>query len=283
MDVPELIRRTGFLRGLSLRTISTYTFVVTKFLRTYRKAPFEVTKNDIDKHCLLLLEQNSPGNTLNVHLNALKFFYEEVLGRTLTVNIRYIKTPQKIPEFLTQEETKRFLEHITNKKHFLMITLMYSAGLRVGELINLKVKDLQLDQNYGWVRGGKGNKDRIFVVAQSVKDYLTQWTHDLSPEEYIFSNNKRRMSTQTVRMVIKKALKQSNIQKNVHPHTLRHSFATHLLENGYAVTDVQPLLGHSKIETTLIYTHMAKPKLLNIISPLDNLNRTKSESIQNAP
>ena len=93
MDVPELIRRKCFLRGLSPRTISTYTFVVTKFLRIYNKAPFEVTKNDIEKHCLILLERNSPGNTLNVHLNALKFFYEEVLGRTLTVNIRYIKTP----------------------------------------------------------------------------------------------------------------------------------------------------------------------------------------------
>jgi len=164
-----------------------------------------------------------------------------------------------------------------------MITLMYSAGLRVSELLNLKVKDLQLDQNYGWVRSGKRNKDRIFVIAKSVRDYLTEWTHDLLSEDYIFSNNRKRMSTQTVRMVIKKALKQSNIKKNVHPHTLRHSFATHLLENGYAVTDVQPLLGHSKIETTLIYTHMAKPKLLNIISPLDNLNKTKLDNIPNAP
>ena len=101
---------------------------------------------------------------------------------------------------------------------------------------------------------------------------------NLSHEEYLFSNQKKKMSAQTVRMIIKKALKQSGIHKNVHPHTLRHSFATHLLENGYAVTDVQPLLGHSRIETTLIYTHLAKPKLLNIKSPFDSLKETNSST-----
>ena len=154
-----------------------------------------------------------------------------------------------------------------------MITLLYSAGLRISELLNLKIKDFQFDQNYGWVRQGKGRKDRIFIISPKIKDnllpYITQ--NNLQAEDVLFHNHRKTMSAQTVRMIIKKAITLADISKNIHPHTLRHSFATHLLENGYAVTDLQPLLGHSKIETTLIYTHLAQPKLLNIKSPYDFL------------
>ncbi len=272
MEITELIRKKSMLRGLSPRTIKTYTYVVNSFLRKYHKAAFEVTKNDIEKHCLLLLEQNSCGNTINVHLNALKFFYEECLGRKLTVNIRYYKVPRNLPEFLTQEETIKLLNAITNQKHLLMITLMYSAGLRVSELLNLKVKDLHLNEAYGWVRQGKGKKDRVFIIAEKLKRELASWTNNLFPENYIFSNyNAQQMSSQTIRKIISSAAKQAGISKRIHPHTLRHSFATHLIENGYAVTEVQPLLGHSSIDTTMIYLHMASPQLLKVKSPLDSL------------
>ena len=151
---------------------------------------------------------------------------------------------------------------------------MYSAGLRVSELLNLKVKDFQFEQNYGWVRQGKGKKDRVFIVAEQLTDKLLMWItkRNLENDNYLFTNSLgRKMSAQTLRKVIKYTLTLSGIHKNVHPHTLRHSFATHLIENGYSVTDVQPLLGHSRIETTLVYTHLASPKLLNTKSPFDQL------------
>ncbi|MBI2665405.1 tyrosine-type recombinase/integrase [Candidatus Woesearchaeota archaeon] len=273
MNINELIKRKALIRGLSPATIRTYSYVVEKFFRTIPKEPYQISKNDLENYLLKMLEQGAPGNTINVQLNALIFFFEQVLNRKFTINIRYNKIPQRLPEFLTPEECKTFFSHIYNPKHHLMITLLYSTGLRVSELLNLKVKDLQLEQNYGWVRQGKGRKDRVFVVAERVKSIVIEWINNniLLPDDYLFNNRKQRMSAQTVRAIIKKALLESGLSKNVHPHTLRHSFATHLIENGYAVTEVQPLLGHSKIETTLIYTHLAKPKLLNIVSPYDRL------------
>lgn len=272
MEISELIRRKGLLLGLSKQTIKTYTYVVQKFLRTYDKQLFQVTKSDIEKHLLFLLERNSCGNTLNVYLNALKFFYEKCLNRQLTVNIRYYKVPKRLPKFLTQEETKIFLSSIPNSKHLLMLKLLYSAGLRVSELLNLKVHDVNINKGYGWVRQGKGRKDRIFIIADKLKKELHHWINNLPLESYVFSNfSKQKMSPQTVRTIISKGIRKAGITKRVHPHTLRHSFATHLIENGYAVTEVQPLLGHSSIDTTMIYLHLASPQLLKVQSPIDTL------------
>ncbi len=278
MDVNKIISEHGKLRGLSERTIQTYVGVVNKFLRTYQLASHQVSQNDIRKYLLMKLENGAPGNTINVYLNGLKFFFEVCLRRKLTVNIRYSKVAKQLPEFLTQEEILHFFSCIENKKHKLMVTLMYSAGLRVSELLNLKVQNFQFRQNHGWVRQGKGNKDRPFIIAEKLKSELFGWICEnrLEKEDYLFVNlQKQRMSAQSVRKIIKKALKLSGIDKNVHPHTLRHSFATHFIENGNAVADLQPLLGHCQLETTLVYTHLARPKILNAKSPFDNLVDSK--------
>lgn len=271
MNVAELILRKGLLRGLSPQTIKTYIYTTQKFLRIYRKAPWEVNKNDIENYILTLLERNSSGNTINVYLNALKFFYEEVLHRTLTINVNYYKVPKRLPEFLSKEEVMHLLQSISNQKHLLMIKLLYSSGMRVSELLNLKVQDLTLEKNYGWVRQGKGRKDRVFIIAEKLRSELQEWIKNIPAEMPVFSNHGRKMNTQTVRKILSAAIQKAGITKNVHPHTLRHSFATHLLENGYAVIDLQPLLGHSRIDTTLIYTHLAQPKILSVQSPYDSL------------
>ena len=271
MNVPELITKVALRRGLSPHTIKTYCHCVERFFRYYPKEPHQVTKKEIEQFIDSLLAKKSPGNTINVYLNAIKFFYEQVLNKKLTLNIKFSKQSQRLPEFLTQEETKSLLEQIENPKHHLIISLLYSTGFRVSEVINLKVKDLQLEQNYGWVRQGKGRKDRPFIIAQNLKGKIQEWIKFLSPEDYLFTGVHGQYSAASIREILKQAKKKAKLTKNVHPHTLRHSFATHLLENGYTVTDLQPLLGHSKIETTLIYTHLAKPKLLNIQSPYDAL------------
>ena len=271
MEITKLIEKRAKLIGLRTQTIKTYSVIVEKFFRTYRKEPHLITKKDIENHLLRLLEKNKSGNTVNVHLNAIKFFYEKVLNKKLTLNLQFFKTRKRIPTYLTKEEVIHFFSCIDNKKHKLMITLLYSAGLRVSELLNLKVKDLEI--NHGWVRDGKGGKDRIFIIAGKLKKNLESWIilNNLCFDNYLFNNNSKQMSSNTVRLIIKNAIMKAGISKHVTPHTLRHSFATHLVENGYAVTDLQPLLGHSKLETTMIYTHMASPKLLKVISPYDEL------------
>lgn len=269
----ELIRKQALRQGLSPRTIHTYQICVEQFFRKCAKDPFYVSKKDIQEYLDILLEKNTPGNTLNVHLHSLKFFYERVLHRKLTINFKYSKTPKSLPTFLTQEETVLLLQAIKNRKHKLAIALLYSAGLRISELLNLQVQDLQLEQNYGWVRRGKGNKDRPFIVAQKLKEELQQWIsqQSLFPEKYIFSGMHEQYTASSIRQILQRARKKAKIDQHLHPHTLRHSFATHFLENGNSVTELQPLLGHSRIETTMIYTHLAAPKLLNLKSPYDTL------------
>lgn len=197
METYELIRKQGLLMGLSICTIKTYAQLINKFLQELRKEPHQITQNDIKNFLLLKLENGSPGNTINVYLNALKFFFEEVLHRRLTINIHYSKIPEKLPEFLTKKECSDFFTEINNEKHHLMITLLYSTGLRVSELLNLKVKELQLDDNYGWVRNGKGNKDRMFIIAEKIKKELENWIkiNKLNPENFLFSHLGKRMST----------------------------------------------------------------------------------------
>lgn len=175
---------------------------------------------------------------------------------------------------MTKEETSRLLDFIDNKKHRLIVELLYSAGLRVNELVNLKVIDFEFSKNYGWVRGGKGGKDRLFIIANRLNKKLQDFIEEniLGCDSYLFEGNKGgHISRETVGMVIKKAARKVGIKKRVRCHTLRHSFATHLIENGYDVTSVQSLLGHNSSETTMVYIHMASPRMIGVKSPLDEL------------
>ena len=155
-----------------------------------------------------------------------------------------------------------------------MIRLMYAAGLRVSELLNLKINDLEISKSYGYVRKGKGDKDRIFIIADALKDDLTKLigSKKLNELEYLFTNNKKtKYNISTPRMIIKKATGEAGINKKISCHTLRHSFATHLIENGYSIAEVQALLGHKSPETTFVYVHTASPNMIKVKSPLDNL------------
>ncbi|MFH1275571.1 MAG: site-specific tyrosine recombinase/integron integrase [Candidatus Woesearchaeota archaeon] len=275
MDTSELIRNEGLRRGLRIETIKTYVHCLNKFFRINKINPIEVKKNDIIDYISQMQMWGKSDNTVNVHLSALKFFYEKVLNKKLTINIALTKTRKRLPDFLTQDETEKLFWAIDNEKHLLIIKLLYSTGMRVGELVKLKVKDFQFNDNYGWVRDGKGGKDRLFVIASKLKEEILKWIdiNKLLNDDWLFSGQgSHHYSTESVRVILNKAVKKANMKKNVHPHMLRHSFATHLIQNGYAVTEVQPLLGHNSINTTMIYLHMASPELLKIKSPYDTLN-----------
>ena len=273
MYLLEQIRNEGNRRGLSPRTIKTYCFCVKQFLFCYEKELKLLTKNDVEDYLLKMIHREKAGNTINVHLNALKFFFEKVLKRKITVNVPFVKKPKRLPEFLTKEELISLIDAIKNEKHKLMILLLYSTGMRVSELVSLKIKNFEFDLNYGWIREGKGRKDRLFILAEKLKQQLLQHIeqNQLNQEDYLFSGRREYISVESIRMILRKATKQAKLKKKVHPHMLRHSFATHLIQNGYAVTEVQPLLGHNSLNTTMIYLHMASPLLLRVKSPLDIL------------
>ncbi len=235
-----------------------------------------ITKREVQEYFDDFIEKGRPGNTINVHLNAVRFFFEEVLKKRLTVNIAYSKTPKRLPEFLTKDEVVRLLDSISNHKHKLMVAFLYATGMRVGELVSLKVRDFEFNQNYGWVRQGKGRKDRLFIIPQKLKGELLDWIEKqkLNSDDWLFTGyGTEHISTATIQAIVKDSTRKAKIFKKVHPHTMRHSFATHLIQNGYAVTEVQPLLGHSSLQTTMIYLHLAAPELLKVKSPFDALER----------
>ena len=274
MDMIELMKKELLRRKYSLRTIKTYGDCLNKFLLFCKKEPRKITKKDIKDYLDNLQERNKTGSTINIHLNALKFAMEEILNKNFMIRIKYSKTPKTLPVVMTKEETIKLISSIENEKHRLMIKLMYSAGLRVSELVNLKIIDLDLEKNYGWVRHGKGNKDRLFIIADTLKEELLNYINGdkLEPDNYLFEGYNGHISARTIQVIIKKAAKKAKIIKNVHPHTLRHSFSTHLIEDGYDIISLQSLLGHNSAQTTIQYVHMASPRIISVKSPLDRLN-----------
>ena len=274
MDITYTMQREMLRRGYSNRTVHSYTHCIKSFMKFYKKDLKYTSKLDIKNFLDFHIDKGHAGNTLNVNLNALKFLFEEILNKKLTLKIRYSKVPKTVPVFLTKEEVKKLFEVTKNEKHKLILEILYSAGLRVSEVTNLKVSDLEFDRDMGWIRKGKGNKDRPFIIANLLKNKLISFINNnkLHFDSYLFSgNNNPKYSIRSIQEIVKKSAKLAKITKNIHPHSLRHSYATHLIENGYDVSSVQSLLGHNSAETTMIYVHMANPQLIKIKSPYDNL------------
>ena len=272
VDVEKAVRKECRRRKMSPRTAETYVYCINRFLKWCRKDLGKISKKDVRLFLEYMNKRGRTGNTMNTYHMAIRFLFEEVLDRKMWVNIKYSKVPEKLPVVLSKEEVRRLLGSIKNWKHRLMIEFLYSSGLRVSELLNMKVHDLELDKGFGYVRNGKGGKDRLFILSKIVREKIKNLIEleNLEEKDFLFQSNRgKRYSTRTVQQIIKRASKLSKINKKVHPHTLRHSFATHLIENGYSLAQVQALLGHKSPETTLIYTHISSPKLINVKSPLD--------------
>lgn len=258
------------LRAFSPQTIKSYLYWNQKFLEFVNKQPDQVTEDDIKNFMAKKISENTSAKSLVLIKSALKFFYDEILN----MNIVKLKTPKvsrKLPAVLTKDEVKQLINSIKNRKHSLMVKLLYSSGLRLSELINLKVGDLELEKGIGWVRSGKGGKDRLFILSNVVTEELRDFIRDRKDDEYVFTGYKEKMSPRNVQKLIKSAARKAGIDKEVHPHTLRHSLATHLLESGENIRKIQELLGHASISTTQLYTHITMEELKKIKNPLDNL------------
>lgn len=268
LDVLYNMKREMLRRKLSPRTVKTYLQYVKIFLLANKdKHPKEFSKKDVREFLYKMEERDVSGSTLNVVHNSLRFMMIDVLHKACYLKIRYAKTPIRKPEYLRKEEIRQILDVITNEKHKLLLSLMYGAGLRVREVTRLKTTDFSFEENIGWVYGGKGNKDRPFIIPQKIKQELQK---TCEKETYwLFPGRKGALTIKSVQELVKKAGLKAKIKKHIHPHMFRHSFTTHLLETGLDVNSVQSLLGHIRPETTLGYSHTIKPKMIAVKSPLD--------------
>jgi len=255
-------------------TLRNYLNFNRKFLDYLKKNPEDATEDDVKTYLSENLVTASPRTTI-VFLSALKYAFSNVLKKDITVGIKRPKKEKKIPSVLTKEEVRKLIDSINAKKSKLMVSLMYACGFRVSELVNLKIRDLNFEEKTGSVRQGKGKKDRVFNIPEFLLEDLKNQAEIQKEQqkEHLFTGPKGRLSERNLQKIISSAAKRIGINKDVHCHTLRHSFATHLLENGVDIRKIQELLGHSDLSTTQIYTHISREELKKIKSPIEEIMR----------
>lgn len=259
------------LRNYSRKTLKNYLLVLRQYFTFLDGQGIEETldTNSVRQFLLIKYDNDCSSSTLSLYLNALTFFQRHILKSSKPLGVRFPKKPQKLPAVLSRDEIERILRVIKNHKHSTMIALAYSAGLRVSELVRLRVKDIILDELTIHVKAGKGGKDRLTIISGKLKNPLSQYMAGKLPTDYVFGSERGgRLTERTLQKVFHEACKRINLMKAAGFHSLRHSFATHLLENGVDIRYVQELLGHSSVLTTQRYTHVMQPSLKKIQSPL---------------
>jgi len=258
----------------ALTTANHYVSQFERFLFAHQgKEPIELTEMEIREYLQGLIRSGKSDSFVNLALNAIKFHYEKVLGMpNRFYSIERPRKRQTLPEVLSTQEVKRMIDVTRNIKHKCIISLLYSAGLRRAELLNLKPRDIKSDRMLILVRGAKGNKDRYTILSQKLLALLRGYYREYRPKHFLFeSPDGSSYSASSVSAIIKRAAKQAKVQRRVTPHMLRHSFATHLLEQGTDLRRIQILLGHGSTKTTERYTHVAESTYRGTISPLDNM------------
>ncbi|MBL7059351.1 tyrosine-type recombinase/integrase [Candidatus Pacearchaeota archaeon] len=268
----KLLRQTKNilkLKNYSPRTIKSYLLYIKQYLIFSKKHNIKNRKYAIEKFLLQKINSKQSPQTINLALNSIKFFYKEILKDPEKIDLKFAKRNKKLPIVLTRNEINEILKNTTNKKYYLSIALAYAGGLRISGIQNLKVKDIDLEENIIHIKNAKGKKDRITIFSEKLKNDIQYLINGKSANDVIFnSNHGGKLTTRSFQIIFKKSLFKSKIKKDATFHSLRHSFATHLLENGTDVRYVQELLGHSNIRTTQIYTQVTNPALKNIKSPL---------------
>ena len=267
----DALKKELEIRNFSSKTVKAYLFYNTDMVRYCQKDPTAIKESDVKNYLWYLLEQRRvSASTARLAFNAIKFYYRTVKKRRFHFNFALPRGEKKLPVVLSRSEITRLLENLTNPKHSLILSLMYSAGLRVSEVVVLKPEDFDLAEQVLWVRQGKGRKDRQTVISDKIFNDLDNLLAKTETGQYLFKGQKphSHLSTRSVEKFFTKALLKSGIKKRATCHSLRHSFATHLLESGVDAVYIQKLLGHRRIETTLVYARISNKFINNIKSPL---------------
>lgn len=269
----EKLRKELTLRGYSPKTEKAYTGHVEKLLEFCRTMWLFPDHKSTEAYLFKISSAGKlSGTFINQFTSSVKFYFNNCLGRPDEAMLLHrVKNEKKLPPVLSRSEVLLLLESVANLKHKTILSVIYSSGLRISEVINLKPGDIDSDKMTIHVRQGKGKKDRITVLSKKAAELIFSYRKEYLPSVWLFPGQiqSRHISARSVEAVFARALLKAEIEKDATVHTLRHSFATHLLENGTDIRYIQLLLGHKNLGTTQIYTHVSNWKLKNIVSPLD--------------
>jgi len=271
--------RKRFIRDLRLRnysesTIKSYVGHIKRMGQHFNRCPSELSSDQIKEYLNFQLEKGMSWSSVNLILSACNCLYKETLNNSEKIeSIKRPKSRKTLPVVLSREEVSVLLGSIRNVKHRALMMTIYSAGLRSGEACRLNLTDIDSKRMRIAVRNGKGHKDREVILSEKLLEYLRYYARLYCPKQYLFYGRdiSQPISKSTVGKVFKKTLRRCGIRKNASVHTLRHSYATHLLDRGIDLRIIQQLLGHKSIKTTLLYCHLAKDRFGNTKSPLDDL------------
>ncbi|MDD2891624.1 MAG: tyrosine-type recombinase/integrase [Candidatus Gracilibacteria bacterium] len=264
-----LLERELRQRNYSSKTLKAYLTCVRFFLEYIGNDVSVINRDKIIDYILLLQQRGKASKTVNLYKEAIKFFCKEILHVQSDWDIKLSKTPNKLPIVLSKQEIEKIFETIENKKHRLLLALSYGSGLRVSEVVDLRVRNFDLENLTIHIQGAKGQKDRLTLFSNRLLSDIGQILSFKNRDDYFFESERGgKLTTRTAQIIFSGALKKSGIKKEATFHSLRHSFATHLLENGTDIRYIQELLGHTNIRTTQIYTKVMKNTLVQIKSPL---------------
>lgn len=273
MTLQELLKKVEDelrLHNYSRRTIKSYLICLKDYFYYIKNVTKEPNLDLIKKFLLAKQDKGQSSQTINLYLNSIKHFYHEIAKSARRIDLKFAKRSGKLPVVLSREEVSQVIGAIANFKHRLLVALAYGAGLRVSEVVNLKIRDVNLGELTIHLKAGKGDKDRITIFPDKLKNDIIKLSAGKAGKDYLFESERGgRLTERTAQVIFEKALEKAGIKKEATFHSLRHSFATHLLENGVDVRYVQELLGHANIRTTQIYTKVTNPSLKKIKSPLE--------------
>ncbi|MBW1766081.1 MAG: site-specific integrase, partial [Deltaproteobacteria bacterium] len=273
-ELREKMIRAMELHDLSKNTQRSYLASVSGLAKHYMQSPDEMTKEMMEDYFLYLKQDKGRApNTIGSVISGLRFFYNHVCQEHLAPICTFGKKPRKLPTFLTKEQIWKIINAPENMKHRLILMATYSAGLRASETIALKPEHIDSQRMLIKVVEGKGRKDRYTLLSEKFLKELRQYYKTSRPKQYLFPSsykNRASLRYQSLWEIYDKARKKTGIKGGAGLHTLRHSFATHLLEDGYDIRKIQVLLGHSRLSTTMIYVHVSCQTLSKIKSPLDS-------------
>ena len=264
------------LRGYTEHTQEVYGRVVGKFLNFSGKSIEVLNEHDVRNYVLHLMNSDLSKSSINTYQAAVRFFFGVTLNRSMNyLQMPRVKGDQTIPEILSREETARLLERCENPKHRAMFALAYGSGLRVSEICGLRVQDIDSKQMRIFIHGSKGNKDRYTVLSRQCLGFLREYWRNFRPSHpdgllFPGCKNVSHITDRAINQALKKWLAAAGISKNISMHSLRHGFATHLLEDGVDIFTIKELLGHRSISSTTVYLHLANVGA-NLVSPADHL------------
>ncbi|WP_223067371.1 tyrosine-type recombinase/integrase [Paenibacillus caui] len=276
------LKRQLNLRGYSSKTVKAYLGQVRRFYEFAESLSVAVNPRLLEEYALHLLKQHCSHAYVNQAISAVKFYFQQVAGIPDSVVAYYRPKPEKkLPNVLSKQEVLALFSAVHNLKHKAILILTYSAGLRVGEVVRIRLRDIDRDRKTLLIRQGKGRKDRYTLLSQAAILTLDQYIQSYKPQEWLFpgQNGAQHLTERTVQKVFNEALTAASIGKTVSVHSLRHSFATHLLEDGIDLRYIQELLGHQSSKTTERYTHVSVKDVRKIQSPLDRMMLEGEEKV----